>query len=85
MATLLVMGEYRVTKDGAWVNLWHGSEPEQTMPARYFPKKTVDRVEFVSAMIHGQERATEALLDELELRGYEVRPIAPLSREPDLS
>jgi hypothetical protein len=76
MATLLVMGEYRVTRDGAWVNVWHGSEHEQTMPARYFPKGAVDRVEFVTAMIHGQERATEALIDELELRGHEVRPIS---------
>ncbi len=69
MRTLLVMGEYRVTTEGGWVSLWCGSELEQTMPAPYFPKKTVDRVEFVTAMIHGQERATEALIDKLELRG----------------
>jgi len=83
MRTLLAMGEYKVTTEGGWVSLWCGSDLEQTMPARYFPKRIVDRVEFVTAMIHGQERATEALIDELELRGYEVRPIPPASSGPD--
>lgn len=83
MRTLLVMGEYKVTTEGGWVSFWWGSELEQTMPAREFPKKTVDRVEFVTQMIHGQERATEALIDELELRGYELHPIVSPNRESD--
>ncbi len=85
MRTLLVMGEYKVTTEDGWVDLWHGSEHQQTMPARCFPKKTVDRIEFVTEMIHGQERATEALIDELEVRGYEVRPIAFPNQESDRS
>ncbi len=85
MRTLLEMGEYKVTTEGGWVSLWRGSELEQTMPASYFPKKTVERVELVTAMVHGQERATERLIDELELRGHEVRPISPQSKEPDRS
>ncbi len=75
MRTLLVMGDYRVTTDGVWVDLWHGSELQQTMPVRYFPKRTVERVEFLAQMIHGQERATAKLIAEFERRGYELRPI----------
>jgi hypothetical protein len=45
------------------------------MPARYFPKKTVDRVELVTQMIHGQEWATAEFIGELERRGHEVWPI----------
>jgi hypothetical protein len=85
MRTLLEMGEYKVTTEGGWVSLWCGTELEQTMPASYFPKKTAERVELVTAMIHGQERATEALIDELELRGYEVRPVASPNRGSDFS
>jgi hypothetical protein len=85
MRMLLVMGEYKVTTEGGWVSLWCGSELEQTMPAPYFPKKTVDRVELVTAMIHGQGTVTEALIDELELRGYEVRPIRSPNQESDRS
>jgi hypothetical protein len=77
MRTLLAMGDYRVTTQGGWVSLWCGSELEQTMPAPYFPKETVDRVAFVTQMIHGQERAVEALVDGLELEGYEVRLASP--------
>ncbi len=75
MRILLEMGDYKVTTDGAWVDLWHGSELEQTMPLRYFPKKTVDRIELVTEMVHGQEKATAEFIGELERRGYEVWPI----------
>lgn len=75
MRTLLVMGEYKVTTQDGWVDLWHGSEHQQTLPARYFPKKTVDRVEYVTRMIHGQETAIAGLMAEFERRGYELRPI----------
>lgn len=75
MRTLLVMGEYSVTTEAGWVDLWHGSEHQQTMPARYFPKKTVDRVEYVTQMIHGQETAIANFIDDLERRGYKLTPI----------
>ncbi len=75
MKTLLVMGEYRVTLEGGWVNLWHHDEIMQTMPRRYFPKKTVDQVVFVAGLIHGEERAKAALLAEFERRGYKLTPV----------
>ncbi len=75
MKTLLVMGEYKVTKQGGWVNLWHHDEIMQTMPTRYFPKKTVDQVVFVAELIHGEERAKAALLAEFERRGYKLTPV----------
>lgn len=75
MKTLLVMGEYRVTLEGGWANLWHNDEIMQTMPGRYFPKNTVDQVVFVAEMIHGEERTRAELFAELERRGFEIRPI----------
>jgi hypothetical protein len=73
--TLLVMGEYKVTSQGGWVNLWHHDEIMQTLPRRYFPKKTVDRVVFVAELIHGEERAKSALFSEFERRGYKLTPV----------
>lgn len=75
MRTLLAMGDYRVTTDGAWVDLWHGSELAQTVPASYFPKKTVDRVEFVTEMIHGEERALARFIAALEQDGHKVQAV----------
>lgn len=75
MRTLLVMGDYRVTTDGAWVDLWYGSELAQTIPAPYFPKKTADRVELVTAMVHEQERAIAELIVALEQEGHKVQAV----------
>ncbi len=75
MKTVLVMGEYKVTLEGGWVNLRHHDEIMQTMPARYLPETTVDRVVFVCEMIAGEDRAKAALLAEFERRGYKLEPI----------
>ena len=56
-------------------SLWHHDEITQMMPARCFSKETIDRMVFVAALIHGEERAKAALFAEFEGRASKLIPV----------